>query len=178
MNDSQAIAKLIAVIESGLTLLNVTAIVQADYQVTQQGTPTASFISLHNIANRRYGHPKNKTVYNEIDNKLEQTEGVIVERTYQVSAYTLEEPDDMDTPNAYDLCATTAQILQLERTQRLLKNDGISILRIADIREGYFTDDKDRNEKNPTFDFIICYDDMVTTEADALQSIEQNVYSV
>lgn len=178
MIDSDISVAIIDAIQSGLFELGVDAIVQRDYQVTQQGAPSSPFIAFHSIATVRRGHPKNKSKYDAINNRIVQTEGTIIERTYQISAYAPESPEDDYEINAYDLASYAAKILQKETVLANLKQLGISVMRVGEVREAYFTNDKERNETNSNFDFVICYDDMITTTANMLRSIEPSIKRV
>ena len=178
MTNNEVWIILIGVIEIGLTDMSINASVQQDYQPTQQGAPSSPFVALHNITNNRYGFKKNKTVYDADDDNLKQTQGVVMQRTYQVSAYAIEDPSDDEAVTAYDIVESVSSIMQSEKTQDALLANGISIFRVTDIRSPFFTDDKDRNEAAPSFDFVISYSQETITVANEVSTFEEDIHSV
>jgi hypothetical protein len=178
MTNNEVWIILIGVIETGLTDMSINASVQQDYQPTQQGAPSSPFVALHNITNSRYGFNKNKTVYDADDDNLKQTQGVVMQRTYQVSAYAIEDPSDDEAVTAYDIVEAVSSIMQSEKTQDTLLASGISIFRVTDIRSPFFTDDKDRNEAAPSFDFVISYSQETITAANEVTTFEEGIHSV
>jgi len=178
MNNNEVWIILIGVIETGLADMSINASVQQDYQPTQQGAPSSPFVALHNITNNRYGFNKNKTVYDSGADELNQTQGVIMQRTYQVSAYAIEDPSDDEAVTAYDIVEAVSSIMQSEKTQDTLLASGISIFRVTDIRSPFFTDDKDRNEAAPSFDFVISYSQETITVVNEVSTFEEDIHSV
>lgn len=178
MTNNEVWIILIGVIDTGLADMSISASVQQDYQPTQQGAPSAPFVALHNITNNRYGFNKNKTVYDSGADELNQTQGVVMQRTYQVSAYAIEDPSNDEAVTAFDIVEAVSSIMQSEKTQDALLASGISIFRVTDIRSPFFTDDKDRNEAAPSFDFVISYSQETITVANEVTTFEEDIHSV
>ena len=178
MTNNEVWIILIGVIETGLADMSINTSVQQDYQPTQQGAPSSPFVALHNITNNRYGFKKNKTAYDADDDNLKQTQGVVMQRTYQVSAYAIENPSDDEALTAYDIVESVSSIMQSEKTQDTLLASGISIFRVTDIRSPFFTDDKDRNEAAPSFDFVISYSQETITVVNEVSTFEEDIHSV
>jgi hypothetical protein len=85
------------------------------------------------------------------------TEEQQYETTFQVNALVIQSPS---TPNQYtasDLVNDVCFIMQSDSTREILYNNQISILRVTDVTNGYFVDDKDNFEANPSFDFTLSY---------------------
>ncbi len=50
-----------------------------------------------------------------------------------------------------------AAIIQSDSARKTLLMQGVGILRVTDVRNPYFTDDKDNFEASPSFDFVLTH---------------------
>jgi len=88
------------------------------------------------------------------------SESQFYESTWQMSALVLQYPA---TPNAYtaaDLVTEVSSIMQSDKTRDILNESGIGILRIRELTNPYFADDRDNFEASPTFDFTLVYENI------------------
>jgi hypothetical protein len=96
--------------------------------------------------------------YNKFNiSSLDHHEVQYIEVTFQVSALVLQYPV---TPNQYtasDLVNEVASIMQSDNTIFTLNDQGIGILRVTDVLNPYFVDDRDQFEASPSFDFTLVY---------------------
>lgn len=100
------------------------------------------------------------------------------ETTFQIMTLATQ---NASTPNQYtasDILNAIAYILQNDSTIQTLEAQGIGILRIIDIRNPPFIDDRDRYEYGPSFDFTLTHKQIITSQAPILQSEEVDIYSV
>lgn len=169
MSENQIWAALLAVINAGLTARGLTATVQQGYQPTQQGVPTGATVYLYPVTGKRYGSPNNKTI-NGV-----QVQTQVMERTIQVNALSIPDPRGASRPTAYDYVVSVSDILQSESGMTALKNAGIGIIRIQDIRNPFFLDDRDRHEAGPSFDFTINY---VNTRSESVPEVVGYDYGI
>lgn len=162
--DNQIIQIFLPIIQQGLIndgFLNVT--VKQSNQPTQQGIPTTPIVYFFKVSDKRYGYLGR---YDKWINSptMQHHEVQYMEITFQVSALVLQYPI---TPNQYtasDLVNEVASIMQSDNTRSILNNSGIGILRIMDISNPYFVDDRDQFEASPSFYFTLTYkDDRVST---------------
>lgn len=177
MTDNQLMQILLSVISSGLTARGYSATVQQGYQPTQQGVTTGPAVILHNIGNKRYGSPNNKSRWASGDT-VAQTESFVLERTYQVDALSIQDPKQPSRPTPFDLVDVTAAILQSELVRATLWASNIGILRITDIRQTSITDDRERNEQSPSFDFTVNYTQSHTGIVPAVIISETGIYPI
>jgi hypothetical protein len=128
-------------------------------QPTQQGVNTAPTVYFFKVANKRYGWLGRNDIWdiNAVPPQMIHTESQYIESTWQLTALVLQNPT---TPNQYtasDLINEVASIMQSDNTRAILNNSGIGILRVSDIRNPYFVDDRDNFEASPSFDFVLTY---------------------
>lgn len=150
-----------------------------NFQPTQQGTPTESFITIHKIGGMRYGYPDLNSVYDEAAGDFETTETVWSTPTFQVTGKAIQDPRNQDDPTASDLAQMASDVLQSRATRQTLLQSGIGIIRIQDIRHVYFFDDRDRHEQEPSFDFTLSYKRTTATRRTArVQNVDSSVNRV
>ncbi len=143
-----------ALIDDGFTGVKV----MQSNQPTQQGIPTAPTIFFFKVASKRYGYIGRLDEWDADAVEMVHTENQYYESTWQVSALVLQNPA---TPNQYtasDLVDEVSSIMQSDSTRDILNESGIGILRVQDIVNPYFVDDRDNFEASPSFDFVLTYE--------------------
>lgn len=160
MTDNQLTALLIATLTTGLTAQGRPAAVLQSFQPTQQGTDPRPAVYLHHLGSKAYGFRGRRTVPgNPTPGMVNHAENQYWERTFQVNALAPDgEPTatpDLTAPTAFDYVASANAVLQSDAGRRALLAGGVGILRITDVREPYFKNDKDRYENSPSFDFTV-----------------------
>jgi len=176
MLDNELIQIFRPLIIAGLTArgFNGVSVVQA-YQPTQQGINTGPTVYFFKVGDHRYGYLHRKDEWDPDEEKIIHTETQLYETTFQISALVTSNPSNINTYTASDLVNTVSAILQSDATLDALQDAGAPILRITDIRNPYFTDDRDRFEENPSFDFILIHEQVSITETPVIESIELDV---
>lgn len=158
MLDNQLVQVFLPVINAQLTAYGYTGVtVIAANQPTQQGIPTGPTVYFHKLNDHRLGFLRRFDTWNELTSVMTHTEEQQYETTFQVNALVIQSPA---TPNQYtasDLVNDVCFIMQSDYTREILYNNQISILRVTDVTNGYFVDDKDNFEANPSFDFTLSY---------------------
>ena len=162
-------------IEDGFT----TTIVKQSNQPTQQGIPTAPMVFFTKIYNKRFGFLRREDVWNVDAQDFVHTESQYYETSFEVSALTLQNPSDITIPTASDLVNEVACIMQSSKTLDILNNAGVGILRITDITNPYFVDDRDNFEASPSFDFVLVYlNERTSTSPKITPPISTNIHGV
>lgn len=164
MNDNQIIALIISVMRSGLDALNLgSVLIKQQYQPRQSAIETAPTLYLHKVLAPRYGYPSRKDIFNTVSGEFDHTETIWRTPTYQVSGYALQNPADITSLTASDITERAADVMQTSATRLALLASNVGIIRITDIRENYFVDERDRFEQNPSFDFVLSYQATINT---------------
>lgn len=175
MTDNELYAVLFGILDSAFTGL---AEVLQSNQPTQQGVPTAPTIFLTKLFDNRYGHVQREDKWDEAGQKMIHTERVVLETTFQLSGLAVQDPSDTTKPTASDLVRRAATVMQASATLETLRQNGLGVLRIGQIRNPYIVDDKERFEASPSFDFVITRTETTITETPFVEVIDAAIYPV
>lgn len=159
MDDSAAIANIIAVLEPVVQQRFPTVVIDQLNQPTTQGVRTEPTIYVQKITDHRYGFPRTDHQWQALpgqpEDNIPTTTVQLVESRFQFSAL-LKMSGQEDYPiTASDLLRYAAMALSVDAIIRALRVRGLNIMRIRDVVNPYFTDDSDEFAANPTFDVII-----------------------
>lgn len=159
MTDNELIAAFAAQLEAASAAGGWNyAVVQAN-QSTQQGVPTAPTIFFTKLFDYGYGWPE--VVRDHVAAVPPATQGTFTtyekqwtETTFQVFALVPQDPTNLALPTAADVVNFCKQYINSGLSRQALKPQGVSLLRITNIRNPYFEDDTDSFEAQPNFDVI------------------------
>lgn len=156
--DNSLIQLFLPVLQQNLILDGfINAVVIQSNQPTQQGIPTVPTVYFYKLFNRRYGFLGREDTWNETLQEFVHVESQYYETSFRVSALVLQNPSDITAPTASDLVNDAASIMQSDSTRDILNKSGVGILRITDVLNPYFVDDRDNFEAAPSFDFTLTY---------------------
>lgn len=142
--------------------------VKQSYQPTTQGTNSGLLLTLHDIAETRYGFEQKKDVWNEETEQFDHVQSQQIETTLQFGALGPQVPGNDAELTLSDYVRAAASALQSDACLGLLRSAGIGLTRIRDVRIVYSIDDKDQHEANPSFDATFTHRDTVI---DALPTV-------
>lgn len=156
MNDNDFIRLFLPIINAGLAADGYSGVVvkQAN-QPTQQGINTQPTVYFYKVANKRYGFLGRRAVWDANTSQMVHTESQYYETTWQVSALVLQFPTNPNGYTASDLVNEIASIMQSDNTLAILNNAGVGILRVTNLSNPYFVDDRDQFEASPSFEFTL-----------------------
>ena len=179
MLDNQLIQVFLPIINDGLIADGFTDVSTiAANQPTQQGVPLNPTITFYKVSDHRYGFLRRFDVWDPLNQVMVHTEEQAYETTFQVGSLVLQNPT---TPNQYtasDLVNEVAAIMQSDNTLNILYNNGIAILRITAVSNGYFTDDMDNFEASPSFDFTLTHTQTRVSTGNAINHVEYDIFRV
>lgn len=98
--------------------------------------------------------------------------------SFQASALANQDPSDTESLTASDIANFAAYVMQSAATISGLEAVGVGVLRVPAVRNPYFTDDRERYEASPNFDFTLTHKQIVTTVIPVIVSDELQVLSV
>lgn len=179
MTDNGLIQLFLPIIKMGLIAdgyLNV--VTQQSNQPTMQGINTAPTIFFYKIGDHRYGFVGRYDKWNNITSKMDYREIQVYETTFQVSALVLQTPLNTNTYTASDLVNEVSSILQSSSTIETLMAQDVGILRISEIANPYFFDDRDNFEASPSFDFTLTYNQTRVSTDPVVESFNYGIYGV
>jgi hypothetical protein len=149
------------------------------YNPTQQGVNSGAGVYVHRIgATRRYGSPLRRSYWDGDVEKYEEKQ--ILETPFQVDALLIENPKTATsaTVTACDIIDSVAGFLQSAGGMASLRAAGLSIYRITDIRLTYITDDRNRDESSPSFDFTLQHESVRLSEVPIVSTFEAGLYPI
>ena len=159
--DNSLIQLFLPIINAGLIADGFTGVtVKQANQPTQQGIQTNPAIYFFKVGDKRYGYLGRLDEWDQVHSTMVHNESQYYESTWQVSALVLQNPT---TPNQYtasDLVNEVASIMQSDMTRDILNQSGVGILRVMDLINPYFVDDRDNFEASPSFDFVLTYENI------------------
>lgn len=173
MLDNQLIALIISTIIGQEAIADIagTPIKQA-FQPTNQGVNTQPTAYLHKVGDRRYGFRQTQDVWDAINSVMVHQETQQYETTFQISTLATQNPADTSQYTASDILNLIAYILQSAKTVAILQAQGVGILRVSDVRNPYFTDDRDRFEASPSMDFTLTHKQVITSTVPSVTRTE------
>lgn len=179
MTDNGLIRIFRPIIVNGLTAYGYPGVqVVQSNQPTQQGINTVPTIYFFKVSDRRYGWLRTVDEWDTENEVMVHTETQQYETTFQVNALVLQKPTTPYSYTASDLVNEVAAILQSDSTVKTLNDNNIGILRIQDVLNPYFTDDRDNFEASPSFDFTLKYERTRVTTSPVIESYEYDFYRV
>jgi hypothetical protein len=156
MQDNALIQLISPLITSALIADGYTGVILAQsYQPTQQGVSRLPMVFMQKIYTHRYGWGRSYTKWNPLTLQEELNEDQWIETTFQFSALVTQ---SVQTPNQYtasDLANEVAAIVQSQAFQVALMAQNVGILRVSEIRNPWFQDDRDQFEALPSFDLVL-----------------------
>jgi predicted TIM-barrel fold metal-dependent hydrolase len=139
--------------------------VQRD-QPSPQGAVTVGTVYLERQFDDRYGWPAVSSQYNPPNpntppnpqGTYTKTELQWIEARFQVSAMVIQNPADLTIPTALDVVRQAAQYMNARSIVKTLKRtNGVSILKVGQVRNPWDKDDRDIYEATPSFDLVVQY---------------------
>lgn len=179
MLDNELIALVISTIIAQEAYANIpnTPIKQA-FQPTQQGVNTDPTAYMFKVGDRRIGSPYRADVWNVSCSSMEHTELQKYETQFQISVLSTQDPTNTSQYTASDILNLIAYILQSSTTIAALEAQEIGILRIEQVRNPAFIDDRQRYEFHPSLDFTLTHNQAIMTTVPVLETTELQIYRV
>ena len=145
-------------------------------QPTQEGIPTAPTIFFEKLFDHSYGWPE--VTYSDYDpatNMFTETETQWTETTFQVSAMVIQDPSNLSLPTASDVVNYMKLFTNSRGTIARLKAQAVSALRISELRNPYYRDERHVFEGNPNFDVVLQHQRMIQTQIGATNVVVPGV---
>lgn len=186
MLENELFKEIFAVLNAGLIARGFPDIIAAqNYQPTNQGIPSKSALYVFKIGpDKRIGHVERKDEWVFADPPtiptafMRHTETQWYETDFQISATAIQNPKSTTPLTATDIANMAAGIMQSDVTLNALREKGIGILRIRDISNPFFMDDKNRFESNPSFDFTLTHEQVIISSVPIVETTEFQIKRV
>lgn len=176
MTDNQLFAILFPAINSGLFARGIAGVtVMQGEQPTRQGAPTGPTVYLTKLPDVPVGHTKRDSVWDVDASIMRHVEEQVFEANFQVTAWAIQSPTNLTALTAADIARAVRAVMQSSVVLDLLNASSVGILRVGEIRNTPFVDDKLRNEYSPSFDFTLTHTDRFVSTDNVVESVECNV---
>ena len=145
--------------------------IKQSYQPTQQSVSEQRRIFIHKVTNPQVGVG---IVYDE-NKRIQQH---LKRAVFQFDALAQQDPSDINSLTSSDILTIAADLLQSYDAVRNLRNNGVNIERVTDVRPSYFINDKERNESSPSFDLTVTYQHEYEKEIPSIAGANSNLQGV
>jgi len=173
MLDNPLITLLIATIIAGEAVAGIAGTpIQQAFQPTQQGVPFEPYAFMYKVDDKPLGHTERSDKYNSDTGIIVHTETQDYETRMQISALSIQDPDNQTQYTASDILNLIRSILQSDATIQTLEQQGVGMLRVEQVRNASFNNDFGRNEYSPSLDFIVQHKQIITSAAPIVESVE------
>ena len=180
MNDKQLAALFMAELapriraQPGLANVGLTR----KFQPRMQGANTAPTVYFYKLPDHNHGWPKREDKYNAGGGLFQQTQRQLVESVFQFSAWIPQNPADAAGLSESDVLSVVSAIMQSDAILDAFRAAGVGIQRVADIRNPYFVDERDRFEAEPSFDITLSHYRTLASTLPAVDTYEANISRV
>lgn len=143
------------------------AIVSQSFNPTTQGASLEPQLVFTKITARRWGWQGRKyALVAGPSPTFDKTESYWIRATYQLSGFMNQDPTDPASLSAYDVLDICAAIMQSEEGLAIFRAASIGVDRITDIRTPSSRGDDDRFMVDPSFDFVLSYQNELASVVD------------
>ena len=172
MTDNDLIKLFLPIINAGLIADGYTGVtVKQANQPTQQGVNTGPTVYFYKTGDKRYGFLGRIDEWDTVNSVMKHTETQYYETTFQINALVLQNVNNTNSYTASDLVNEVASIMQSDQARRIMITAGVGILRVTDVVNPYFLDDRDQFEASPSFDFVLTYKQTRVTTEPVVESV-------
>lgn len=179
MRDNELIALIIDTVVSQEAAAGIPGLpLKQAYQPTQQGVNTGPTGYLHKIGDRRVGFPLVSDRWDPDLEKMVHTELQKYETTIQFSALATQDPKTPERYTASDILNLVAYTLQSSAAIAAFEAAGVGVLRVTDVRNPYFLDDRQRFEASPSFDATFTHQRVVVTYSPVVSVEEYQIIPI
>lgn len=179
MLDNPLIALIISTVIAGEASAGIpgTPVKQA-FQPTNQGVNTGPTAYLHKLGDRRYGFPYWADVYDTVHSQMVHTELQQYETSFQISTLSTQDPSNVSQYTASDVANLIAHIIQSQASVMTFQANNVGIERVTEVRNPPFTDDRQRFEYSPSFDFVMTHKQILSIDVPIVNTTEFDVYPI
>lgn len=179
MQDNALFTLIISLINSMKADVGLSEVqIAQSYQPTQQGVNTKPTAYLFKIGDKRYGYPAFQEIWDADSETMIHKTTQQYETTFQISALAIQNPKTPSAPTASDILNLIAYILQSSTIVAAFEAQDVGILRVTDVRNPYFQDDKGRNEASPSFDFVLTHKQIILSTSPVITETELNIIEI
>jgi len=126
-------------------------------QPTQEGVPTGPTVFFEKLFHLGYGWPMTKYVQDPATLSFTEVVTQLTETTIQISSLSRQDPTSSSVITASDLVNHINLFFAMPSQIAKLLSQGISILKVKEVRNPYFENDSHIFEAHPSFDLVFTH---------------------
>lgn len=180
MKDSRVIELLAATLDKCAAIMATEIgvasipVVQKD-QPTQQGTNTEATLYFQKLFDVPRGFPK--LTFGKDDETGVWMDGIqqVYESHFQISALDWQDPTLTNVNTASDLINGVFQLLMIESMRSTMKAENLMVLRVEQVRNPSFENDRGQFEYHPNFDLVLTHNSIRQIQIDSTDVIEGQI---
>ena len=184
MTDNQLLALLITTLQPSVQSQWPTVSMLQKNQPTQQGVDTGPRVFFEKLFDKRYGFtgetfdldvlPPGTPTWTPITTTYTQ----VIETTVQFSALVIQDPTNLALPTASDVAHYVAMLLSTDDILATLTQAGANVMRITQVTNPYFHDDRERFEAHPSFDVVFQHERDLSLSTPPIQAVDIDIYPI
>lgn len=152
--------------------------VTADYQPTPQGRASAPTIYFFELLENLYGWQGRKEIWNPETKVMTRKEVQMYRSGFQVQGLYEHDPDATTGPTAASITRIASMLINSQGFRKLLREQGVFMERVTDIRKIYMRNDREHFEQVPSFDFTCTHERAIIQQSTATSRVESRFMRV
>jgi hypothetical protein len=157
MTDNDLINLLATQMEAAVANAGWNLLVIQKGEPTQQGQPSDGAVYFEKLFDHPYGFPGFNLTLNSNQTDFSETESQWYETRFQISALVTQAPDNLSLPTASDVANYVKMFMASRPTRAALMAQNVGMLRVLEVRNPWFEDDRSRMEASPNFDLVLVH---------------------
>lgn len=180
ITDDQVITILRAILLQGFSdqLVPFAIAVEQAYQPEDDNADNETTVYIHKRTGANVGWPGTRDVFN-VDNDNFDTVTTFQDKvTYQFSAFTQQDPYNINYMSASNVLELALRIMQTPATVATLQLSAISMQRTKEVNQAYFDNDRKEFEQSPTFEIVLSYEQTIASTVPKVFPIDLSINRV
>jgi hypothetical protein len=173
--------ELLALVQNQLSAAQVAAgynyVIIKAAQPTQQGTPSASSITFKKKWDIAYGFPQTSESFDSVNNIFTEITTQYVESYFEIGAFINEIPGEY-SPTGSDVIGMLQLYLSSAANLRILSANSAGMLRIRELTNLYYDNDKSQYQALPTFEWVITHQKVINNTAPFTSTVTGTIMDV
>lgn len=147
-------------------------------QPSSQGRDGAGAVYFTFLFDKRFGWPKQESRYNSVNDNFDHIETQNMISNVQISVLWPQDVTDDTRMTQKDLADLLCMAMSGATTRKQFWMQNVGFLRITDVRNPYFGNDREQFEAMPSFDIQFTHNQVYTEVVPRVVDIEGDVKSV
>ena len=129
-----------------------------NYQAKQAGASSSAWVYFAKIMpDKRHGFVGRKDTYNDTSGTFDHVETQVYETSIQFMALVPQVNPSATDLTGSDILNMVSGIMQSDSMREAFRASGVGMLRVTEVRNPPFTDDRDQYEMSPAFDIVFTH---------------------